>query len=549
MSKEGVTQGDNTAMGFYSCSMMPLLSQLMLGNNITEEEYEHLKQIWYADDATAGGKLTDTQTWWLKLCKEGPLYGYHPKPSKSWVIAKPQYLNEAKQLFPGLNVTDVGRKCLGSFIGNNEGKDLFMDDKIKEWMQDIDEISKIATHEPQLAYAAYVYGLSKRWNYICRTTPNIAHNLKKLEFKIREVFIPALLDRAFSCTDKCREMFGLPAREGGLGIFNIAELSEMEYKNSCKITSSLVNAMYEQTNEYQEDPKITHDTKRVIAQDRVNFYKQKRADFYGNLTDTEKLQLDLASEKGASSWLTSLPLKKFGFILNKQEFTDAICLRYNLKLKDTANKCICGESNTINHALTCKKGGYVSLRHNSLRDRTAELMKICCRDVITEPVLLPTDGVELPTGANKKDNARLDVAARSVWNPLEKAFFDVRVFHAPAASNRDLKTLPAMYKHHEDLKKKEHNERVIQVEKGVFSPLVFSTSGGMGKEAGIVYKRIAEKIANTKKQKYHETIAYIRKRLRFDLLKTTIISLRGHRGKANATPNINELDLNLMPDG
>jgi hypothetical protein len=481
--------------------------------------------------------------------QDQPLAIYHPKPSKSWIIAKPGYLNEAKRLFPKLNVTDMGHKYLGSYIGTDEGKNLFVESKVNEWITDIEDISKIAAREPQVAYSAYIYGLSKRWNYVCRTTPNIVAQLKKLEFKIQDTFIPALLDRVFSCTEKCRDMFSLPAREGGLSIYDISETSDTEYQNSCKVTASLTNAILEQAKEYDEDMEKLKDIKTEISQGRINFYKQRRAEIYQELSDAEKLQLDLASEKGASSWLTSLPLKNFGFLLNKQEFRDAICLRYNLKLKDTAVKCVCGEPNTINHALICKKGGYVSLRHNSLRDRTAEIMRITCRDVSIEPDLLPINGAQLPPGSNKADNARLDVAARSVWNPLEKAFFDIRVFHAPAASNRNLKTIPAMYAYHENSKKREYNGRVMQVEKGVFSPLVFSTSGGMGKEAGKVYNRIAQKMAYTKGQKYHDTISYIRKRLRFDLLKTTIISLRGYRGKPTPAPEIDDLDLNLMPEG
>ena len=41
-----------------------------------------------------------------------------------------------------------------------------------------------------------------------------------------------------------------------------------------------------------------------------------------------KLQraMDLGSQKGASTWLTALPLQKQGFTLNKQEFQDALCL-------------------------------------------------------------------------------------------------------------------------------------------------------------------------------------------------------------------------------
>ena len=177
------------------------------------------------------------------------------------------------------------------------------------------------------------------------------------------------------------------------------------------------------------------------------------------------------------------------------------------------------------------------------------MLRTACRDVVTEPPLLPTAGVNLPPGSNIKDNARLDVSARSLWNPLERAFIDVRVFHAPARSNRNLKTIPNMYTHHEELKKKAYNARVIQVEKGVFTPFVFSTSGGMGEEAQKLTKRLAEKYALKSEQKYSETISFIRKRLRFDLLKTTIIALRGYRGKQHNTPDISDLDINLIPEG
>ena len=36
--------------------------------------------------------------------------------------------------------------------------------------------------------------------------------------------------------------------------------------------------------------------------------------------------------------------------------------------------CVCGEPNTVNHALICKRGGYVIRRHNKLRDIEAELI-------------------------------------------------------------------------------------------------------------------------------------------------------------------------------
>ena len=67
-------------------------------------------------------------------------------------------------------------------------------------------------------------------------------------------------------------------------------------------------------------------------------------------------------------------------------------------------------------------------------------------------------------------------------------------------------------------------------------------------EAQILIKRIAERMSRKTDQRYSDTISFIRKRLRFDLLKTTIIALRGHRGKyAAVSKEIKELDLNLEP--
>ena len=59
--------------------------------------------------------------------------------------------------------------------------------------------------------------------------------------------------------------------------------------------------------------------------------------------------------------------------------------------------------------LMCKLGGYVTLRHNRIRDLEAELMKEVCHDVKVEPPLIP---IEKETGrqGNTAKKARLDVS-------------------------------------------------------------------------------------------------------------------------------------------
>ena len=118
LSEEGTTQGDNAAMGFYACSISPLV------NNLSELE-EVPKQVWYADDGAAGGTLDQLQNWWNHLCMEGPGYGYYPKPSKTVLVVKEGLEEVAKSMFPDIQVKSFQHKYLGSFIGSEKAKMIF----------------------------------------------------------------------------------------------------------------------------------------------------------------------------------------------------------------------------------------------------------------------------------------------------------------------------------------------------------------------------------------------------------------------------------------
>ena len=142
--------------------------------------------------------------------------------------------------------------------------------------------------------------------------------MKRLDYKIRESFIPAILNRAFSCTDLNRRIFGLPARDGGLSIYNLSETSDMEYQFSCQATSGLTEAILNQDTEYHEDSQRLKDIKVRITKTRKQFFKSKRDELVSELSQGQKLQLDLAAEKGASSWLTTLPVKEFGYVLTSK---------------------------------------------------------------------------------------------------------------------------------------------------------------------------------------------------------------------------------------
>lgn len=67
------------------------------------------------------------------------------------------------------------------------------------------------------------------------------------------------------------------------------------------------------------------------------------------------------------------------------------------------------------------------------------------------------------------------------------------------------------------------------MEHGSFTPLIFSVSGGLAKEATTFYKRLATSLAEKWSQPYSITMNWLRCRISFSLLRSSIRCLRGAR--------------------
>ena len=107
------------------------------------------------------------------------------------------------------------------------------------------------------------------------------------------------------------------------------------------------------------------------------------------------------------------------------------------------------------------------------------------------PIQLVTDELLTHCTARREDDARLDIAADSFWgSDRQCAFFDKRVFN-PLAPSYHNTSLAQCYRRNEQEKKRAYDQRVREIEHGYFSPLVFTTTGGMGTVATVVYKWLA----------------------------------------------------------
>ena len=300
--------------------------------------------------------------------------------------------------------------------------------------------------QPQAAYAAFCFGEQNKYNYFLRTIPGMNERMRRVDKSIKNELLPSIIWE--SIADKEKELYSLPTRLGGLSIPSFVEKAQNDFENSLHITAPLVALIVTQEESLPDDCNVKQ---------RINSTKQNKEKILiekGNQIESE-LELDMrqvvlqTKEKGASSWLTVIPLHEHGFALNKAEFRDALSIRYNKQLKGMPSICPCGQKFDLNHATNCKRGGFVIMRHNNVRDFEANFLKTMQNDV--EPTLQEITNDKLP--GNTNEEARPAIRARRVWRPGQNAFFDIVLTNVNANYQKH-QTVENIFKKHEKEKKK-----------------------------------------------------------------------------------------------
>ena len=85
------------------------------------------------------------------------------------------------------------------------------------------------------------------------------------------------------------------------------------------------------------------------------------------------------------------------------------------------------------------------------------------------------------------------------------------------------------YEVNEKEKKKQCNERILQVKHRTFTPLVISATGGMGHENQKFYARPSEMISEKRKENYTTVASWLRRKISFALANPLCTYLRGSR--------------------
>lgn len=128
-----------------------------------------------------------------------------------------------------------------------------------------------------------------------------------------------------------------------------------------------------------------------------------------------------------------LPIRRLEFSLSKVVFWVAIPLRYEPPLKRIPSHSGCSKPYNVQHAISCTKGGFLTLRHNELRENIIEMLEEVTYDVIVKPMLQPLTGEGLQ--GNCSNEARSDVNGRGFRSRGQRTFFDIRIFDPNARSH------------------------------------------------------------------------------------------------------------------
>ena len=141
---------------------------------------------------------------------------------------------------------------------------------------------------------------------------------------------------------------------GGMGLTSPSQEAASEYVASANISGPLAQQIKSQVHKSPDETEI-HAAQREMCRVKNRYLKERLDQVKGPVSGKTLRAVDLATQKGASSWLTVLPIRDTKSDLNKSEFRDAVKLRYDWDVADMPSVYVCGDHFNVDHAMICKR--------------------------------------------------------------------------------------------------------------------------------------------------------------------------------------------------
>jgi hypothetical protein len=482
----------------------------------------------------------------------GPSVGYFPEPEKSWCICTraEEEVTRAILAESGMRPNFTrGMKYVGGWVGSEKMKERWIKPKVADWVYAIETLALVAVKYPQCAYRLLVTSLQNEWQYASRTVPDIGPHLKPVETALAVTFIPALLQIEGHVQPDFRRLLANGVKAGGMAIRDPVGDAPRLFATSQEASTVLVASIL------ANGPLDSASHKRMVRaagkrgrKARVDAEEAHLKGMGERLGRKVKKRLERAPETGA--WLSSNPTRLNGGELSAFEFRDNILLRYGYRPKGLPAKCDgCAVDFEIEHALNCRKGGLVTMRHDDVRDEWAHLCGCALTKarVRTEPKIFYGAELTATTSAdfhvascphsgrnagNKKctckgPESRGDVLANGFWERQRACVFDVRITNTDSTCYGNTAS-DKILERHARAKMGDYEEACLEKRRD-FTPLVYSVDGMACKAAKAAEKRLASLLAKKWHCPYPMMCRYVKNRMSLAVVRSTTLLLRGDR--------------------
>ena len=466
-SKEGVTQGDCFAMSLYGTALLPLARKM-------RDAVPTALQPWFADDSGSAGEARTYAACLDFLVKVGPKYGYFADPSKSYYICKGEDEAVARSEFEklGLDINfSRGQRYLGGFIGSGATKEKWLGEMVAKWAAAVETLAKVASKYPQTAYTGFTFCLQNEWQYLQRVVADTGPFFEPLEKAIRTQFIPALMGLPAGDIDgKYRELLTHSVTKGGLALRNPMDTAASVHAASLGATLHLTRSLVD------GDVMFDLGTHLAVARDAGQAARSGRLEREQRFLNAwaSDLPADKRRDKrncASGVWLTVVPSRLNGTSISADEWRDNVRLRYNHLPLNMPQHCDgCNERMTVEHALSCKKGGLVHIRHDDVADEWRHLCgtALSFGRVEREPRIYSSVGrrarevgdtaVDTPATGERDGmqttEERGDAGIHGFWQWQRTAIFDVRITDTDARSARGRDYTKVLAAHEKEKKTK-----------------------------------------------------------------------------------------------
>ena len=385
-SETGVQQGDPLGPLFFCLVLHKLVATIA-----SDEEASHLLyHKWYMDDGVVAGTRNAVARVIAIIKEQGPHLGLFIKDPKCELFSKGD-LNSFPVQMKRSNTPNL--VLLGAPIGDLIFCAKFIANLRTKSRGLLSRLQQIGPKDPQVAYLLLRFcGSFCKLVHLIRSTPPslVAEALSLFDSDIRRCFMECT---SMDFSDVAWHQAQLSPSRGGLGLRSLYHHSSACFIASISQSGIVLGANHHLEQSIDDLNHVIGDPDAVSVEDILDAPPRQRI-LSSKIEDQQlRMLFDLASSPAqrarllsvssphASAWLSVMPTPQLNLHLEPPEFQ--VALKWWLGMDTSQNtRCSLCPSHALDplghHALTCKSGGDLIVRHNALRDTFWESCKLAC---------------------------------------------------------------------------------------------------------------------------------------------------------------------------